>query len=126
VCYGASLVLHLRAARVLGAARQSAWFATAPFAGALLAVPLLGERPAAADGVAAAVMIAGVALLARARHAHLHTHQAIEHEHLHVHDEHHRHPHEGPVDEPHSHPHRHEPLTHDHAHASDLHHHHPH
>src|SRR2546430_13365447 len=30
--------------RVLGAARQSALFATAPFAGALLSVALLGER----------------------------------------------------------------------------------
>src|SRR5262249_51873107 len=37
--YGASLVLHMRALRALGAARQAAIFATAPFAGALLAVP---------------------------------------------------------------------------------------
>ncbi|MGH7915908.1 MAG: DMT family transporter, partial [Candidatus Binataceae bacterium] len=42
--YGLSLVLYIRALRTLGAARQASLFATAPFAGALLAVPLLGER----------------------------------------------------------------------------------
>jgi drug/metabolite transporter (DMT)-like permease len=124
--YGLSLVLHVRALRLLGAARQAAFFSAAPFLGALLSVPLLGERPRWTDAGGAAVMLAGLIALARARHAHLHTHAPFEHDHLHVHDEHHRHEHEGPVDEPHSHPHRHEALTHEHPHVSDLHHRHPH
>jgi drug/metabolite transporter (DMT)-like permease len=122
VSYGLSLVLHVRALRLLGAARQAAFFSAAPFLGALLAVPLLGERPRLTDALGGAVMLAGLAALAGARHAHRHTHAPLEHDHLHVHDEHHRHEHEGPVDEPHSHPHRHEALEHDHPHVSDLHH----
>jgi drug/metabolite transporter (DMT)-like permease len=126
VSYGLSLLLYLRAQRVLGAARQAALFAAAPFAGALLSVPLLGDRPGILDVVGAALMGSGVLLLVRARHAHVHTHETIEHEHLHVHDEHHQHTHDGPVAEPHSHPHRHEDITHEHAHVSDAHHRHKH
>lgn len=124
--YGLSLVLHQRALRLVGAARQAAYFATAPFLGAALAVPLLGDRPTALDAAAAGLMIAGVALLQRARHAHLHTHDAIDHDHAHVHDEHHAHAHAGQTAEPHAHPHRHEELTHEHAHSSDAHHRHEH
>jgi drug/metabolite transporter (DMT)-like permease len=124
--YGASIVWHVEAMRVLGAARQSALFATAPFAGALLSVPLLHERFTAREGLAAALMAGGVALLAREKHAHVHVHEPVEHEHLHVHDEHHRHPHAGPVAEPHSHLHQHGRVQHEHPHASDLHHHHKH
>ena len=126
--YGASLVLAYRAARALGAARQSAFFASAPFLGAALAIPLLGERPALPDAVAAAAMLAGVILLAQARHGHAHTHDAVEHEHAHVHDEHHAHAHAHALEaaEPHSHWHRHELSTHDHPHVSDPHHRHRH
>jgi drug/metabolite transporter (DMT)-like permease len=124
--YGAGIVLAVYALRELGAARESALFATAPFAGALLAIPLLGELPRAVDCAAAGVMALGVALLVRASHDHLHAHGALEHEHSHFHDEHHRHAHEGPVEEPHSHAHRHEPLVHRHPHVSDLHHRHGH
>jgi drug/metabolite transporter (DMT)-like permease len=123
--YGASIVLAVYALRELGAARESALFATAPFAGALLAIPLLGDAPRGVDCAAAALMAVGVVLLVRASHDHLHLHEALEHEHSHVHDEHHQH-HEGPVSEPHSHAHRHERLLHRHAHVSDLHHRHGH
>ena len=126
VSYGASLVLDVHALRLLGAAREAAYFATAPFLGALLAMPLLHERLGAATLAAAALMAAGVALLVRERHGHVHTHDAIAHEHLHVHDAHHQHTHDGPVDEPHAHPHQHAPLTHDHPHVPDLHHRHKH
>ena len=126
VSYGASLLLYLRAQRALGAARQGALFAAAPFAGAAAAIPLLGDRPAPLDLAAAALMALGVAALLRAKHEHLHTHQPIEHDHLHVHDAHHQHAHEGQSVEPHSHPHRHDALTHAHAHVSDAHHRHPH
>jgi len=124
--YGLSIVLDVYALRYLGAAREAAFFATAPFAGALLAVPLLGEVPVFRDGLAAVVMGLGVMLLLRARHSHRHTHAELEHDHLHVHDEHHRHAHEGEIHEPHAHPHRHDRLTHEHPHVSDAHHRHEH
>jgi drug/metabolite transporter (DMT)-like permease len=125
--YGASLVLHLRAVRVLGAARQAVLFASAPFVGALLAVPLLGERLQPIDLAAMAVMAGGLAALLRAEHRHPHHHPALDHEHRHVHDEHHQHPHPpGLPPEPHSHPHQHPPLVHDHPHTPDLHHRHDH
>jgi drug/metabolite transporter (DMT)-like permease len=126
ISYGLSLVLDVRALRQLGAAREAAYFATAPFIGALLAVPLFGRLPGAAQGGAAALMAAGVATLLREHHSHPHTHHAIEHDHLHFHDQHHQHRHDGPVTEPHAHPHRHEPVTHAHPHVSDLHHRHRH
>jgi drug/metabolite transporter (DMT)-like permease len=126
VSYGASLLLYLRAQRSLGAARQAALFAAAPFAGALASILLLGDRPALADLGAAALMAAGVWALLAAQHAHAHTHEPLEHDHLHVHDAHHQHAHAGAFAEPHAHPHRHQALTHAHAHVSDAHHHHPH
>jgi drug/metabolite transporter (DMT)-like permease len=124
--YGASILLDMYALRVLGAAREAAFFATAPFIGAVLAVPLLGDRFGLADVGATLLMSSGVVLLVREKHGHVHTHDEIEHEHMHVHDEHHQHAHDGPFEEPHSHPHRHDPLTHEHAHLPDLHHRHRH
>jgi drug/metabolite transporter (DMT)-like permease len=126
--YGVSVVLDTYALRLLGAAREAALFATAPFVGALLAMPLLHELPTLRDAVAAAVLVLGVVLLLRARHGHLHTHAPLEHDHAHVHDEHHQHEHPPgtPPGEPHAHPHRHAPLVHDHPHVPDLHHRHPH
>jgi drug/metabolite transporter (DMT)-like permease len=126
--YGLSIVLDMYALRLLGAAREAAYFATAPFLGALAALPLLGERLSLTHLLGGAAMVLGVVLLVRERHGHVHTHELLEHEHLHVHDEHHQHAHPGMTDvtEPHSHPHRHAPLTHDHPHVSDLHHRHKH
>lgn len=126
--YGASILLDAYALRHLGAAREAAYFATAPFFGAALSIPLLGERLTVARLVAIALMSAGVMLLLRARHGHVHTHDELDHEHLHVHDEHHQHQHLGsdPLGEPHSHAHRHGSLTHDHPHVSDVHHRHKH
>src|SRR5262249_50076958 len=128
LAYGASVLLDAFALRLLGAAREAAFFATAPFAGALLSVPVLGERLAALQVGAGAVMLLGVALLVRERHGHEHTHEALEHSHGHVHDAHHQHSHPEGVDPtaPHVHPHRHAPLTHAHAHVSDAHHRHAH
>jgi drug/metabolite transporter (DMT)-like permease len=126
--FGASIVLDTYALRLLGAAREAAYFATAPFVGALLAVPILGESLGVREAGAGLVMALGVALLLRERHSHEHVHDEMEHEHLHVHDEHHRHEHGDGVagGEPHAHPHRHEPLRHAHPHVSDAHHRHPH
>lgn len=124
--YGVSILLDAYALRLVGAAREAAFFATAPFIGAAVSIPLLGDRPTWIHLASALLMTGGVGLLVREKHSHVHTHEALQHEHLHVHDEHHQHAHEGPVSEPHSHPHQHERLTHEHPHAPDLHHRHPH
>jgi drug/metabolite transporter (DMT)-like permease len=126
--YGASVLLDAFALRLLGAAREAAFFATAPFVGALLSVPLLGERLGVWQAVAGLLMAGGVVLLLRERHGHEHTHEDLEHSHRHVHDAHHQHPHPAGVDpsDPHAHQHRHTPLTHSHGHVSDAHHRHSH
>ena len=124
--YGCSYLFYLKAQRLLGAARQGALFALAPFAGAALAMPLLGDRPSLSDLAGAVVMAVGLVLLVLARHAHGHAHEALDHEHLHLHDAHHQHAHDGPVVEPHSHAHHHAPMNHEHPHVSDAHHKHRH
>jgi drug/metabolite transporter (DMT)-like permease len=125
--YGVSIVLHLLALRQIGAARQAAYLATAPFVGALASVPILGERFTWREMGAGLVMAAGVAILVRAGHGHRHVHDAVEHEHAHVRDEHHDHEHgDGVPPEPHSHPHRHESMVHEHPHQPDPHHRHRH
>ena len=124
--YGTSILLDAYALRMLGAAREAAYFATAPFLGALGAVLFLQEKLAPATLVAGGLMGLGVWLLLSERHGHSHSHEAVEHEHRHVHDVHHQHAHRGEVEVPHSHPHQHAPLAHDHPHVPDAHHHHRH
>jgi drug/metabolite transporter (DMT)-like permease len=128
VSYGLSFVLAVHAMRLLGAAREAALFAVAPFAGALASVAILGDRLVPRDLVATFILIAGVVALMRAEHAHMHDHPELEHEHGHVHDEHHQHRHAPgqPTGEPHAHAHRHDALTHAHGHRSDVHHRHGH
>jgi len=128
VGYGLSLVLFVRALRGLGAARTGAYFSTAPFVGAAIALAWLHESPGAAFWISGALMAIGVWLHLSERHEHEHAHEAMEHEHSHVHDEHHQHAHafEWKGEEPHSHPHRHEPMVHSHPHFPDLHHRHGH
>ena len=126
--YGASLVLFVHGLRHLGAARTGAYFSTAPFIGALLAVAVFGEPVTATLIAAAALMGLGVYLHLTESHAHEHTHDPVEHEHRHSHYIHHQHEHRpnDPAGEPHSHPHRHAALTHKHPHYPDLHHRHEH
>jgi drug/metabolite transporter (DMT)-like permease len=128
VSYGGSVVLDAYALRLVGAAREAAYFATAPFVGALSSVLLLGERLRASDGWAMLAMGLGVVLLVLERHSHWHEHQPLEHEHAHEHDEHHQHAHAPgtPLGHTHSHPHRHATLAHDHPHVPDAHHRHRH
>jgi drug/metabolite transporter (DMT)-like permease len=126
--YGVSLVLYVLGLRHLGAARTAAYFSTAPFIGAALAVALFAQQLSFTLIAAAALMGIGLYLHLKERHEHLHRHEALEHAHRHAHDEHHQHMH-GPSDppgEPHSHRHRHEPLTHSHPHYPDVHHRHDH
>ena len=126
--YGVSLVLFVVALRHLGAARTAAYFSTAPFVGAVLAVAMFGEPVTPAILGAGLLMAVGVFLHLAERHEHEHAHEALEHEHRHVHDEHHQHQHapQDPAGEPHVHRHRHLPLVHRHPHYPDLHHRHGH
>jgi drug/metabolite transporter (DMT)-like permease len=128
VSYGLSVYLDALALRSLGAAREAAVFAVAPFAGALLAPLVLPETLGIRDIAAGALMAVGVVLLLRERHEHVHVHEPLDHDHAHIHDEHHQHEHPPDTDlsEPHAHPHHHEELVHSHPHVSDVHHRHSH
>lgn len=128
VSYGMSVVLDTYALRLVGAAREAAYFATAPFIGALAALLLFHEPLRPLDAFAMLAMAVGVLVLLAERHRHLHTHEALEHEHVHHHDEHHEHTHDPgtPAGEPHNHRHRHGGLVHDHPHVPDAHHRHEH
>lgn len=135
VGYGLSLVFYVMALRDLGNARTSAYFATAPFLGALLSLVIFREPVTATLALAALLMGIGVYLHISERHEHTHIHEETEHEHEHLHDLHHNHQH-APGEEPalrkdgneipHTHKHRHEGLKHSHAHYPDLHHRHRH
>jgi len=126
--YGVSLVMFVLALRHLGTARSGAYFSTAPFIGALLAVAMFSEPVTAALVVAGILMAIGLWLHLTESHGHEHAHETLEHEHRHVHDAHHQHDHAHGtvVTEPHSHWHRHAPMVHRHAHFPDLHHRHGH
>jgi drug/metabolite transporter (DMT)-like permease len=119
---GVSLVLFILGLRHLGTARTGAYYSTAPFIGAILAVAFLGEHLTITLIIAAILMAIGLWLHLSEQHEHEHMHEAMEHEHSHTHDEHHQHIHDDPVTEPHSHWHRHEPMWH----YPDLHHRHDH
>jgi drug/metabolite transporter (DMT)-like permease len=126
--YGLSLVLFVLGLRHLGAARTGAYFSTAPFIGAVVAIPMFGEPVTPPLAGAGLLMAIGVYLHLTEAHRHEHVHEPLEHEHRHVHDEHHCHEHRpgDPPGEPHTHPHRHAPLVHSHPHYPDLHHRHRH
>jgi drug/metabolite transporter (DMT)-like permease len=126
--YGLSLVLFVRALRGLGAARTGAYFSTAPFIGAALAISAFGEPATPAFWLAAGLMAVGVWLHLTERHEHEHAHEEVEHSHAHVHDEHHRHEHAfaWSGSGPHTHVHRHPPTVHRHPHFPDIHHGHRH
>jgi drug/metabolite transporter (DMT)-like permease len=128
VGYGVSLVLFVLGLRYLGTARTGAYFSTAPFIGAVLALPLFGDPITWPLACAAVLMAIGVYLHLSETHDHEHAHEPLEHEHRHVHDAHHQHAHtpDDLVSEPHSHHHRHTRLVHKHPHYPDLHHRHEH
>ncbi len=126
--YGVSLVLFVLGLRALGTARTGAYFSTAPFIGALIALLLFGEPVTLPLAGASLLMALGIYLHLTEAHAHKHVHQPLDHAHRHVHDAHHQHVHArgDPAGEPHSHGHRHERLVHKHPHYPDLHHRHEH
>ncbi len=126
--YGLSLVLFIVALRHLGTARTGAYFATAPFIGAAVALFLYGQPAEDTFWVAAICMGLGVWLHVTEDHVHEHVHEPMSHSHAHTHDEHHRHDHPFDWDgsEPHTHAHVHGFLRHRHAHFPDIHHRHGH
>ena len=89
--YGVSLVLFVRALRHLGTARTGAYFSTAAFIGAALAVAMLGEPVTVQLVLAAILMALGVYLHVVERHEHEHAHEPMAHVHAHRHDAHHQH-----------------------------------
>lgn len=128
--FGVSLVLFVLALRGLGTARTGAYFSTAPFIGALIAIIILGESSSFLFWIAAGLMAVGVWLHLSETHQHEHTHEPLYHSHKHVHDKHHKHDHDFLWDEnsdkAHTHPHQHERLKHSHPHYPDIHHRHRH
>jgi drug/metabolite transporter (DMT)-like permease len=126
--YGLSLVLFVLALRGLGSARTGAYFSTAPFVGAAIAVVAFHEPVSWPLWLAAAMMGAGVWLHLTEVHEHQHTHELLTHTHAHRHDAHHQHQHAFAWDgsEPHTHQHTHEPMRHTHPHYPDVHHRHEH
>jgi len=125
--YGVSLALFVVALRHLGTARTGAYFSTAPFFGAVLAL-LMGESVTIQLIIAGVLMALGTLLHLTERHEHEHVHEEMWHEHEHVHDEHHQHDHVEPAvsGTTHSHPHLHIPMLHTHPHFPDVHHRHDH
>jgi drug/metabolite transporter (DMT)-like permease len=126
--YGVSLALFVTALGHLGTARSGAYFSTAPFAGAVLSLVVVGE-PLTPGLLAAGVLMGiGVWLHLTERHEHAHRHDSLEHAHSHEHDAHHLHTHgfAVPAGTRHTHWHRHDPLTHTHPHFPDEHHRHDH
>lgn len=114
VAYGLSIFLYVRAQKELGAAKTSAYYAVAPFIGALLSFLILNEAITDYFLVAFLIMTVGSVLVVIdtmiTRHSHLHTHTfteiqngtrirfQIEHSHEHKHF----------VSEKHSHQHKNE------------------
>jgi drug/metabolite transporter (DMT)-like permease len=126
--YGVSLALFVMSLQRLGTVRTGAYFATAPFIGALAALVMFSD-PVSVQFLSAGVLMAlGVWLSLTEHHHHPHSHEMLAHSHRHSHDAHHHHPHnEGEAEgEPHTHAHTHEALHHAHAHWPDLHHRHGH
>jgi drug/metabolite transporter (DMT)-like permease len=129
LAYGISLTLFVIALRHWGTARTGAYFSVAPFAGALIAVVLLGEPITTPLLLAGGLMALGVWLHLTESHHHRHIHEALEHAHEHSHDDmHHDHVHEIPLapGERHTHEHRHDASLHTHPHFPDTHHRHMH
>lgn len=126
--YGVSLVLFVLALRGLGSARTGAYFSTAPFLGAAIAIVAMGEPVSLSFWVAAVLMGIGVWLHLTESHAHEHQHLPLTHGHRHVHDEHHQHEHsfEWSGTGAHSHVHEHAQIRHSHPHFPDIHHRHTH
>lgn len=122
--YGVSITLWISGARFVGAARGQVIFALAPFVGALLAWPLVGEQPTARVAIAFTLTLAGVLIVATATHEHAHSHDTIVHAHSYDDDDLHHLP--DAIALMGDGAHRHYALSHAHSHLPDIHHRHAH
>jgi drug/metabolite transporter (DMT)-like permease len=93
VSYGLSLVLFVRALRLLGSARTGAYFASAPLVAALLSLAIFVERPGLRLLGAFVLVVVATVLMVTERHAHEHVHGDVTHSHSHWPDQEHRHTH---------------------------------
>ena len=118
--YGFSIFFVIRSLRVLGSARTGALFASAPFIGLLISLPIPGEGPGIQILPSLPLMALGAWLIATEEHGHPHLHSLLRHDHRHRHDDgHHVHEHEGETPGvEHAHPHLHKPEIHLHPHTS--------
>lgn len=117
ISYGLSIFFYIRAQRGLGAAKTSAYYAIAPFVGAILSFIFNGEILTPMYFVSLIFMIIGTVYIVRdtiiKTHSHIHTHviththdgithtHMITHEHLHDHfgdEENHSHKHTNDID----------------------------
>jgi drug/metabolite transporter (DMT)-like permease len=90
--YGLSVFFYVKAQRELGAARTSAYYAFAPFAGVLFSFAIFGLGANTQFIIAFVIMCIGAYLSLSERHSHTHTHEYLVHEHRHTHDDgHHSH-----------------------------------
>ena len=101
VAYGLSIFFYVRAQETLGAAKTSAYYAAAPFIGALMSFVILREKLSGTYILALAVMLAGSLLVVidtmiqrhshTHRHAYIHSHNGITHAHIFTHTHDHNH-----------------------------------
>lgn len=85
VAYGLSIYFYTLSQRSIGAAKTSAYYAVAPFIGALLSFVFLQEPLTAVYAVALVIMLAGAALVVVDTLVHSHTHLHY-HTFTHTHD----------------------------------------
>lgn len=126
--YGASIVLYIHSAQVIGATRAQILFSSAPFFGVALSVIFLNESFSSVHLIATALFLTAIIFILLDSHSHEHQHVSQAHEHSHCHDDgHHNHKHENlPSTTRHTHQHQHESILHRHPHLPDLHHRHTH
>lgn len=138
LAYGASIVLYIESARLIGALRSQLVFAMAPFFGFGLSflfagMGIISENLSWSHLVAIPLLVGSLGLVFTEQHAHTHLHPEMHHTHYHRHDdEHHGHEHprglriNGSRGGYHEHNHVHDPHSHEHPHLPDLHHAHEH
>lgn len=87
ISYGLSIALFIVAMRYIGAARASAWFGMAPFAGVIISFLIFRGFPDITFLLSLPLMILGTILLFGEEHAHthIHVHGTITHGHIHSH-----------------------------------------
>ena len=101
VSYGLSIFVYIRAQRILGAAKTSAYYAVAPFVGSFLSFVVNGEKLAVEYFVGLALMFIGTVfvvydtMIKNHLHGHMHTivhtHNGVTHTHLITHTHEHYH-----------------------------------